>query len=181
MDVAVVIASLWERHEMLTRALESVRNQDVGRPETHVVLGLERLPAYDAGLHVEAPFVTWLDDDDYWTPNHLGAMLTAQRRDDADVVYCKGIIVQDKRQTIFGADPPDELPTDYDFIYGGFMYRSELLRELGGFPRTDLGGSLHMRAWKLGAKFAFTRSVDPTLVVNYHGANTGLTLENYFV
>lgn len=156
---------------MLARALESVRIQSVGQIQARVVLGLPRLEAYNVGLDAKTEFVTWLDDDDYWYPNHLAVLA---EKADADVIYSKGQV----GNKVIGKDLPLENLVDGDFIGNGYLYRTQVFRDIGGYPLEDgltrPYGSLHWRAWKAGAKFQFADSPKPTMLVNIHGGNTVL-------
>lgn len=172
-SVAVVIASLWERGDMLTRAIDSVRGQTLGPVETRIVIGMPRLRAYRAACEVDAEFVTWLDDDDYMLPDHLEVLVQGQKDSGADMVYTRSVQkTLDGRERIFGEEFATEKLWGFDFIANAFMYRTSLIREMGGFPsaRKSPWGAIHFEGVRLGAKFHFIDH-EPTLIVNVHDGN----------
>lgn len=173
-SVAVVIASIPERHDMLLRAMDSVSAQTIGPVETRVVIGMPRLRAYKTALEVDAEFVTWLDDDDYMLPNNLEVLVEGQRRSGADVVYTKSLQRDvDGNEMVLGEDVPVEKLWEWDYIANAFMYRTSLVRTMGGFPspRTSPWGAIHFRAMELGARFHFVDVEEPTLIINLHEGN----------
>lgn len=171
-SVAVVIASIWERGDLLARAIESVRNQTIGPVETRVVIGMPRLRAYHAACDVDAEFVTWLDDDDYMLPDHLETLVNGQRESGADVVWTRSIQRSEERDTPQGFDVPPEKLWEFDYIANAYIYRTSLVREIGGFPSANQSawGAIHFEAMRLGAKFHFVDH-EPTLIIDLHAGN----------
>lgn len=172
--VAVVIASVWERGELLQRAIESVRNQTIGPVETRIVIGMPRLKAYHAACDVDAEYVTWLDDDDYMLPNHLETLVTGARASGADVIYTKSRQeTPDGRSRVIGEEYAEHKLWEWDFIANAYIYRTELVRKMDGFPsaRTSAWGAIHFKALALGAKFHFVDVDEPTLVITIHDGN----------
>jgi hypothetical protein len=171
--VAVVIASIPERFNMLLRAMESVRTQTLGPVETRIVIGMPRLKAYKAACEVDAEFVTWLDDDDYMLPDHLETLVRGQRATGADMVYTRSVQrTSEGQERIIGEEFGYDKLWGWDFIGNAFMYRTSLVREMGGFPsaRKSPWGAIHFETARLGAKFHFVDH-EPTVVVNVHDGN----------
>jgi glycosyltransferase involved in cell wall biosynthesis len=128
----------------------------VGDPRLRVVRtggGLGAPAARNHGLaHVEAPWVSFLDDDDLWSPRKLRAQLDAAA-DGAAWVYGDAVDV-DSRAHVLDVEvppPPDavraRLLRENVIPAGGsnVLVRSDLLRELGGFdPALNATGDWDM-------------------------------------
>jgi len=90
-DLTVVITTIPTRKDRLKKAYQSVHDQTL-RPEYIIVqTDTEKLGApanRDAGLRrVKTPYVAFLDDDDYFYPDHLETLYNAIQETDADIVY----------------------------------------------------------------------------------------------
>jgi hypothetical protein len=90
-DVTVVIPSIPPRRRLLRRALQSVEAQT--RPADAVIVEMDSThagagPTRTAGLRkVETEWTAFLDDDDYWYPQHLQRLLETAEETGADLVY----------------------------------------------------------------------------------------------
>lgn len=90
-DLTVVITTIPTRKDRLAIALRSVDTQTLQPFEVIVQEDTQRLGApanRDAGLsRVKTPYVAFLDDDDYFYPDHLETLYRAAQDADADIVY----------------------------------------------------------------------------------------------
>jgi len=90
-DLTVVITTIPTRRVRLEKALASVKSQTLQPKEIIVQTDTQGLGApanRDAGLQrVKTPLVAFLDDDDYFYPEHLETLYGAQKDEDADIVY----------------------------------------------------------------------------------------------
>lgn len=90
-DLTVVITTIPTRSARLQIALQSVANQTLSPSEVIVQCDTERLGApgnRDNGLaKVKTKYVAFLDDDDYFYPEHLELLYNTAVKEDADLVY----------------------------------------------------------------------------------------------
>ncbi len=90
-DLTVVITTIPTRKVRLAKALRSVKNQTLQPFEVIVQEDTQKLGApanRDAGVRrVKTPYVAFLDDDDYFYPDHLETLYKAAQDSDADIVY----------------------------------------------------------------------------------------------
>lgn len=177
-EVTVVIPSLWERSNLLIRALASVKGQTSGSPEVRVIIGRDKSDARNLGFGaVDTRWTVFLDDDDEMLPNHIQTLLDGQFTSEADVIHSSAIVrAEDGRERIFGFDcTPEELLVN-NFIPTGYMVRTSLARAVGGFPpqipeMPEDWGFLQ-RLVKGGAKFYYANPPEPTWVIHLHDGNT---------
>lgn len=86
-------------------------------------------------------WVSFLDDDDLWSPGKLRAQLDAATQADAVFVYAAGGALDAERRFLYAVEPPDpETVTRellrWNVIWCGcsnVMARTDVARELGGF------------------------------------------------
>jgi len=87
-DLTLVITTIPVRAERLQIALKSVDNQTLYPSEIIIQCDTERLGApgnRDAGLaKVQTKYAAFLDDDDYFYPQHLELLYNAAVKEDAD-------------------------------------------------------------------------------------------------
>lgn len=124
--------------------------------------------ARNAGIkHARAPWVTFLDSDDEYAPEHLELRLNMlDRNPDVDLLH-GGI-------TVLGG--PDTVPDVYDnsrrillsecFIGGTFVLRREWAHQMGGFARPDYGND-HEFAQRAIASGAVVRKIDAPTYIYY--------------
>lgn len=90
-DLSVVITTIPVREERLKRAVDSVVAQSLLPAELIVQLDEKKLGApgnRDAGLdRVKTKYVAFLDDDDFFFPDHLETLYKVALEEDADIVY----------------------------------------------------------------------------------------------
>jgi hypothetical protein len=90
-DLTVVITTIPTRKVRLAKALRSVQSQTLLPFEVIVQEDTEKRGApanRDAGLRrVTTPYVAFLDDDDYFYPDHLETLYRAAQETDADIVF----------------------------------------------------------------------------------------------
>lgn len=90
-DLTVVITTIPTRKIRLDKALRSVKAQTLSPFEIIIQEDTKKLGApgnRDAGLkRVKTPYVAFLDDDDYFYPDHLESLYKAAQEHDADIVY----------------------------------------------------------------------------------------------
>lgn len=171
-DITVVMGSLPGREDLRKIAVQSVRRQSIGRPQ-HLAFnvdyeGLGCGAMKNCGLRqTPTPWAAFLDDDDWMFPDHLAALAWAADDTGADLVYSRPWVYNDDDGT--HEDWPD-IPFDADrlragnYIPCGYMVRTELAREVGGFPErtpevpySDWGFLL--RLLDAGATFAYVPDV----------------------
>lgn len=140
MDLTVIIPTIPERAHLLVDAKASVKGQvrpaGTKAPKVVVVVDTDRRgPAAvrnEAAAAVSTSWVTFLDDDDVWLPQHLAAL--APHRDTADVIYSLGHVVGrpgwDPQLEAFDAARLRQV--NYIPLTG--LIRTDLFRRAGGFP-----------------------------------------------
>jgi glycosyltransferase involved in cell wall biosynthesis len=111
-DLTVVITTIPTRKVRLNKALASVKYQTLQPKEIIIQTDTEKLGApgnRDAGLaRVTTPYVAFLDDDDYFYPDHLETLYNAIKGQAADIVYSWFDVEG-------GTDPfPDKFGTPFD-------------------------------------------------------------------
>jgi glycosyltransferase involved in cell wall biosynthesis len=140
-DVTVVIPSIPPRREMLQRALNSVLAQTCPPRAISVMLdhnGDGACATRNAGLAtVQTEWVAFLDDDDEFLPNHIGALLATAHETGAALVFPRweGINRQMFRAFWRPFDEPmrDTLLRTQNFIPVTVLARVDALRAVGGF------------------------------------------------
>lgn len=180
MAVTVVIATIPPRAELLTRAVNSVLDQDFQAAD----LVIERDPDHtgaaatkNRGLaRVETTWTAFLDDDDYLLDNHLDLLVHAQIETGADVLYSWPIMDggNDPRPEMFGRPfDADELRRG-SYLHTTVLVRTELAQQVGGFQRPgdsdydDWG--FHLALLDAGAEFFHVP--EKTWVWTVKGQNT---------
>lgn len=197
--VTVVVPTIPEHAGLLQRALRSVRDQNVLPDETIVIDDPDRRGAAwarNTGLgRVRTPWVAWLDADDVLYPVHLERLWWEARAGDVDLVYpCmrvvddRGLPARDPTATSyrgrivnpcgvpFGGEQARWLLQMGNFIPISYLVRTELVREVGGFPPS--GGPKaeedYLLLCKLVRAGARLRHVDTiTWEYHVHDRNTG--------
>jgi glycosyltransferase involved in cell wall biosynthesis len=185
MSITVCIATIPTRQKLLRRAIWSVINQTLPPYAVIIECDHDRTGAVDtknrALYKVKTPWVAWLDDDDYFLPEHLEKLMAAQEESKADVVYAWPIMdgAADPTPHRFG------VPFDADglragsYVHTTALFRSRMAQRAGGFcypakaaedgvKRDDHGLWLSMLSQ--GAKFHHLP--ERTWVWNVNGQNT---------
>lgn len=188
--VTVGIPHIQPRQLLLQRAVASVDAQ-THQPDSIVI----HLDVYREGPaltrnrildQVTTDYVAWLDDDDELLPHHLETCMKYAEAEDADLVY--PWYKRFDRFDPFGSRPPypvgkafndelrEHLLTKNNFIPVTTVIRTELLKEVGGFPlpwvedwphpsNEDWG--LWRRLLRAGARF--THAPSETWIWHRHG------------
>lgn len=152
--------SLMERATYRERALRSVTAQTSGAPAVHIVIGMTPWDARNAALAaVETEFTAFLDDDDWWLPNHLEVLLSAQERTGADLVYSRADVSHEGKREPYAIVPFDEKALrSGNYIPISYLVRTELARTAGFPPRESDQPSdwlFLLKLLDLGATFHF--------------------------
>lgn len=195
-DVTVVIATIEGREAQLHRALESIAAQTYQPHDVVIVKDTERNGAYWArnqGLKcVETKYVAWLDDDDELLPDHLRVCYRAAWSENVDLVYpypeVRGhrdpLAVAHNGRWVspfgvpFGPEQERHLRTAGNFIPITHLVRTELVRQVNGFPKPysdefpgEEDWGLLIRLLDAGATFHHVPKV--TWIYHVWGGNTG--------
>lgn len=198
-DVTVVIPTIYERRELLGRALDSVLNQTLAPTEIIIIDDHLREGAATtrnkALAQVKTRWVAWLDDDDELLPTHIQSLVKGIRRARAQLAYSYAQFVggRDPLATSvnghlvspfgvpFGVEQRRHLRELGNFIPVTWLGETELIRKVGGFPQPnsfpavasgdceDYG--LLLRLLDAGAEFVHVPEV--TWRYHFHGANLG--------
>lgn len=195
MRVDVCIPSIPSRWTLLQRAAASVVEQTRQASELHIVLDVEHAGAAAtrtaALAESSADYVAFLDDDDWFLPQHLERLMETAEETDADVVYpwfetngydplyVAGVRAEGR--------PFDDLSRKWLITMGNFipitaLVRREALMDVGGFQNhSSHNESLNhptcedWEAWRRlalnGAKFVHLP--ERTWFWNHWGGNTG--------
>jgi glycosyltransferase involved in cell wall biosynthesis len=139
-DLTVVITTIPSRKDRLRKARKSVDAQTLQPYEVIVQTDTEKLGApanRDAGLsRVTTPYVAFLDDDDYFYPDHLETLYKAAQEHDADIVYSWFDVEggEDPFPQNFGKpwNPDEPVQTTVTTLC-----KTEVVRAAGGFSNTD--------------------------------------------
>lgn len=200
-DVSIVIPTVEGREELLAQALESVERQSVRPGAVIVQADTERAgaaPTRNAALtQVQTSWTGWLDDDDELLPNHVKVLVRGANNSGADLIYSyaefvggpdplssvdlNGKFAPNPINVPWGSFPEWWMRTKGNFIPVCYLVRTDLVRQVGGFPEPysfdhpqndceDLG--LLLRLLDAGAKFHHVCGVR-TWIYRYHQGNVG--------
>lgn len=133
-SVTAVIPTIPPRKMALRRACNSVFAQTFGRVETAISIDTRRLGSAAtrnrALGRVTTPWSAFLDDDDYWMPNHISTLMAAaELRPDVDVIYTGCRVV--------GADGR-EIPRQEEWGRFGEPFDPDLLLKGSYIPVTSM-------------------------------------------
>lgn len=186
-DVTVLIPHIPIRPNKLTRAVKSAAVQ-VQRPSRiHVEVDLERTGSAETrNRALEQITTTWtafLDDDDYFYPEHLDVLLKHAEVTGADVVYPGCAVIDAVSRPIevkeewgrFGQKFDPDLLREKSYIPVTSLVRTELAVQAGFGPPAGIttpydDWGFYLRLLDLGAKFEHVTEV--TWVWHHHGNNT---------
>jgi glycosyltransferase involved in cell wall biosynthesis len=136
----VVVDDGSDRRDPLASGLEDSRVRLVRHEHRQGAAG-----ARNTGIRIaSAPWVAFLDDDDFWAPHRLRVLLDALARARGSFAYCAALVVDDRlRPRILQPAPPgNQLMRALlrsNAIPGGasnVVARTSLLRKLGGFDES---------------------------------------------
>jgi len=139
-DISVLITTIPTREERLLNAYRSAARQSL-RPK-HIIVqeDVDRVGAprnRDMGLsRVETEWVAFLDDDDYFYPDHLETLYNAAIENDADIVYAWFDVEggTDPFPHLFGKPWDPENPTETTIT---ILAKTEVVRRAGGYSNFD--------------------------------------------
>lgn len=194
--VTVVIPTHPGREELLTRALKSVEAQTRQVHDVVIINDVDRNGAAWArneGLkRVETKWVAWLDSDDEFLPNHVDILYRAAWSENVDLVYSypevRGhrdplAVAHNGRWVCplgvpFGPEQERHLRTAGNFIPVTHLVRTELVRQVGGFPKPyseefpgEEDWGLLIRLLDAGARFYHVPKI--TWIYHIWGGNVG--------
>lgn len=138
-DVSAVIASIPTRGDLLGEALKGVYDQIHPVRETCVAVDTQRLGApANRQVALEIASSTWVafcDDDDWWLPQHIQALLDCAERENADYVFSWFVRAQ-------GGDPLGHFGKPFDPAVPHHttittLVRRELAQTVGFTPKPD--------------------------------------------
>lgn len=138
-DLTVVITTIPTRKDRLKKAVQSVKNQTLLPHKIIIQEDTQKLGApanRDAGLSlVKTPYVAFLDDDDYFYPDHLETLYKAAQEQDADIVYSWFDVEggTDPFPQNFGKPWDPENPVQ---ITVTTLCKTKVVRDAGGFSNT---------------------------------------------
>ena len=191
--IDVVMAAIPIREKMRQRALESITNQTL--KARHVFIGLDvqhdgaamtrnsALEQVYAGEITKSPpdFIAFLDDDDYWYPEHLETLHDLHLKTGADFLFSwfdGNPVLQ--RHPEFAKNrgrefnPEDPHHTTMNVMVRSWLFEEKSLRFCTDHPE---GWELPQEDWRFildcrdaGAKFAGTDKA--TWFYDNHGGNT---------
>lgn len=195
-DVTIVVPYVDEHADLLGRMLASINAQTQPVAAVEVIHDQARRGAAWArnqGLaRVQTEFVCFTDADDELDPDHILLLSTAQQESGADLVYAcvefAGLWERDPLAVAhqgrwvdpcgipFGDEQDRHLRYMGNFIPIGWLARTDLIRQVGGFPPSGGQGreedyQLLVNLRKAGARFHHT----PGRTYRYfkHDRNTG--------
>lgn len=179
MTVGAAIPTIAPRSEFLKRAVESVIVQTHPVDQISVTYDTERLGASAnrnaAWQALTTEWVAFLDDDDYWYPNHIEVLTTAQQESDADVVYGWFDCLSDPFPQFEGVPWSNDAAHLFPICY---LVRTELLKDVGGFPPPPMPSPYCAgEDWELILKYVEAGATihhvpERTWKYEHHGGNT---------
>lgn len=131
--VTAVIPTIQVRRVLLKRAVDSVMAQTY--QPIRIAIALDRKRSGSAVTRnralamAETEWVAFLDDDDFWLPNHIQLLMAGAERTGADVVY-SGCRVVDRND--------NEIPRQEEWGRFGKPFDPDLLRKTSYLPVTSL-------------------------------------------
>lgn len=179
--IAVIIPSLPSRAHLLSEAVTSVYNQTFGAAEVCIAVDHQRQgAAYTRQRALElstdaCDWVAFLDDDDYFLPNHLYSLTFTALNTDADYVFSYFV-------RSLGGDPLGHFGKEFNpatphHTTMTVMCRRKLALEAGFLPHDDMHQDWAGEDWRftlrcieLGAKIVHVPQ--ETWVWRRHQGNT---------
>lgn len=186
--VTVVIPTIKPRKGFLRRAVNSVMAQTYGVPPIEIAIDREHEGAAAtrnrALMNVRTPWVAFLDDDDYFLPNHLEVLLREVKATNIDVIYPGCRVIGPDFETIpmqeewgrFGQAFDPTALRNQSCIPVTSMVRTELAQHaMFGPPDHDPKSwyddwGFYLRLLDLKAQFHHVPEV--TWIWHHHGRNT---------
>jgi glycosyltransferase involved in cell wall biosynthesis len=179
MSICVAIPSIPTRSEQLQRAISSVLAQDYPIDQLSVSIDHDRIGSSRnrnrAAFAADTEWVAFLDDDDEMDPHHIRTCVEHAEKTGADLVFPWHRILRYGKEVpdLFGqrgiedANIPSELEK-MNFIPITLIVRTELLKDVGGFPDPNseewpLSSATDYGCWKrllrAGARFSHINEV----------------------
>jgi len=176
-DVTIITPTIENRYSMLMECIKSVNEQEI-LPVNHIICTDYMRKGYFSVTErimniVETEFVMPLADDDLLLPHHIKDLM--ERSGEADLIYGYPRVEGRRRSFQRRLQQPfnEEVMRKKNIIGGCPMIRTELMREVGGYPKE---GSLVLRDHELYLKFLdmgmrFSCVEKVTWVFRFHGGN----------
>jgi glycosyltransferase involved in cell wall biosynthesis len=134
-------------------------------------------------------YITFLDDDDIYKPNKINKQLDFMIKNNLDMCFTD-LILKNEAEKIVGHRTRDDLKnfhTDellkYHIMHhltgtDTFMYKAELLCEIGGFDLVDIGDEFYLmlKTIESGAKIGYLADCD--VIAYVHNSQGGLSTGN---
>lgn len=193
--ITVVVPTIPPRKRMLARAVASVMDQTFPAHAIAVPVDVEKQGAAvnrQRGLEmVTTDWVAFLDDDDYFYPEHLEKLMACAQENDSDYVFSWYDVEggTDPRAEEFGRPWDDANPRQTTITT---LVRTELAHDVGGFLHDDetLESLTHVDRLYHGEDWLFTSRIleaggrithlpEKTWCWSHHGSNTSGLPKNW--
>lgn len=163
-SVTVAIPTIPRRAALLSEALVSVSNQTRLPEAVSIAYDLKGVGAWStrnsALMASHSTYTAFLDDDDILLPNHLQVLITCAMDTNADLVYPwfnggeQQIVMPDGGNMVspfgryFGDEQRSWLLSTDNFIPITFLVRTELAKDVGGFPEPQHNNQYAAEDWE---------------------------------
>lgn len=135
--ITVVIPSIPSRANMLGRAVASAAHQVL--PPERIIVSIDNEQSGAAAtrtrglMQVETEWTAFLDDDDYFLPEHLSKLHERAVADDADMAFSWFTVMGSGRDPFPMNEHKEWTREDPHETTITFLVRTEVAKELGGF------------------------------------------------
>jgi glycosyltransferase involved in cell wall biosynthesis len=173
--VSVVIPTLPKRKKLLERAIQSVKNQTYDNIEIIAVTeGNNACEARNIGIErSNGKYIAFLDDDDEWLPTKIEKQIKMMEHETFQHINLCVTWILDKR---FGMQRINKTPdvTNHDYVLKAFnlqstsayMFRSSILKEIGGFDESLPSAHEYDLALTISKKTPILSICEPLVIQN---------------
>jgi glycosyltransferase involved in cell wall biosynthesis len=173
--VSVVIPTLPKRKKLLERAIRSVNNQTYKNIETIIVTkGNNACEARNIGIQMsKGKYIAFLDDDDEWLPTKIEKQIQMLEHKTFKHVNLCVTWILDKR---FGMQRINKTQNviNHDYVLKAFnlqstsayMFRSSILKEIGGFDESLPSAHEYDLALTISKKSPIISICEPLVIQN---------------